>query len=297
MMDLIPWNYSTRQGFTLRGFYTPPTGKAVLHILHGNGYCSRMYQPFLTGLVPFFDLFLSDAQGHGDSDHGGAFVGWNQSADLALEAWLAHKHLFASVPCYGVGHSFGGVLTALINSKASSPFHAVVLLDPVLFTPGMLTMMRALDLLGLYKKNPMAKKALNRRQHWPDRDSAYSYLQHRGMFKNWQDEALASYIDHALHHTTQGLTLKCKAEREAEIFASYPKQLWKQLKQKCKPVFLIYGNTTYPFVSKSAEKWRKLNPSVQVHQVTGGHCFMQENPQQSAFAVFNFLQQLAENKI
>lgn len=293
-MDLIPWSYSTRHGFTLRGFYTLPSGKAVLHILHGNGYCSRMYQPFLAQLLPHFDLFLSDAQGHGDSDHGGVFVGWNQSADLALEAWLAHRHLFADVACYGLGHSFGGVLTALINSKPNSPFDAVVLLDPVLFTPGMLALMRTLDWFGLYQKNPLAKKALNRRQHWPDRNSAYSYLYQRGMFKNWQDEALASYIDHALHHTKQGLTLKCKAEREAEIFASYPAQLWRQLRQSCGPTLLIHGHDTYPFVSKSAKKWHKINHAIQLHQVKGGHCFMQENPKDSASIVFNFLRQQAK---
>jgi pimeloyl-ACP methyl ester carboxylesterase len=297
MMDFIPWSYATTHEFTLRGFYTPPSGKAVLHILHGNGYCSRMYQPFLTVLLPYFDLFLSDAQGHGDSDHGGPFIGWNQSADLALDAWLAHKSIFGDVPCYAVGHSFGAVLTALINSKTTSPFDAVVLLDPVLFTPGMLTMMHALDWLGLYKKNPMAKKALNRRQHWPDRGSAYTYLHHRGMFKNWHDDALASYIDHALHHTNEGLVLKCKAEREAEIFASYPKQLWKQLQQPCSPTFLLYGNKTYPFVSASAEKWRTLNQAVQLHQVAGGHCFMQEHPNESAKLVLQWLQHQADNKI
>ena len=122
MMDLIPWSYSTRHGFTLRGFYTPPSGKAVLHILHGNGYCSRMYQPFLAQLLPHFDLFLSDAQGHGDSDHGGPFVGWNKSAELAAAAWRAHQALYPHVLVYGIGHSFGGVLTALIHTTGKSPF-------------------------------------------------------------------------------------------------------------------------------------------------------------------------------
>jgi pimeloyl-ACP methyl ester carboxylesterase len=158
----------------------------------------------------------------------------------------------------------------------------------------MLALMRTLDWFGLYQKNPLAKKALNRRQHWPDRNSAYSYLHQRGMFKNWQDEALASYIDHALHHTQQGLTLKCKAEREAEIFASYPAQLWRQLRQSCGPTLLIHGHDTYPFVSKSAKKWHKINHAIQLHQVKGGHCFMQENPKDSASIVFNFLRQQAK---
>jgi pimeloyl-ACP methyl ester carboxylesterase len=296
-MELIPWNYLTSHGFTLRGFHTPASGKAVLHVLHGNGYCSRMYQPFLEQLSPHFDLFLSDAQGHGDSDHGGPFIGWNQSAELALEAWRAKQHLFGDVACYGVGHSFGGVLTALINSKFDSPFHAVVLLDPVLFTPGMLSLMKTLDWLGLYKKNPMAKKALKRRQHWPDKSSAFSYLHQRGMFKNWQDDALASYIEHALHQTKDGLVLKCKAEREAEIFASYPNQLWPQLTQSCSPTLLLYGDKSYDFVAKSAVKWQKLNQSVQLQQVSGGHCFMQETPKESASVVRNFLQQYNADKL
>lgn len=297
MMDLIPWSYPTKHGFTLRGFYTPPSGKAVLHILHGNGYCSRMYQPFLAQLLPDFDLFLSDAQGHGDSDHGGSFIGWNQSADVAQEAWLAHKALFGDVPCYAIGHSFGGVLTALINSKATSPFAAVILLDPVLFTPGMLTVMQTLDWFGLYKKNPLAKKALNRRQHWPDKDSAFAYLHQRGMFKNWQDDALASYIDHALYHSGDKLELKCKAEREAEIFGSYPKQLWSQLKQPCRATLVVYGNKTYPFVSKSAHKWSSLNNAVQLQKVEGGHCFMQENPKESAVLIRQFLHQLTNTSL
>lgn len=294
-MDLIPWSYKTKYGFTLRGFYTAPRGKAVLHVLHGNGYCSRMYQPFLSALLPHFDLFLSDAQGHGDSDHGGAFIGWNKSAELAYDAWLAHKFLFGDVPCYGVGHSFGGVLTALINSKAPSPFAAVVLLDPVLFTPGMLTLMKTLDWLGLYKRNPMAKKALNRRQQWPDRESAYTYLHQRGMFKNWRDDALASYIDYALRQNSHGLTLKCKAEREAEIFASYPKKLWGQLRKPSSPSLLLYGSETYSFVSKSAHKWQKINPAVAVKQVIGGHCFMQEYPLESALLTQEFLHQHMKN--
>lgn len=33
-----------------------------------------------------FDLWLSDVQGHGDSDHGGVFRGWNRTAALAVEA-------------------------------------------------------------------------------------------------------------------------------------------------------------------------------------------------------------------
>lgn len=292
-MQLDPWSFHTSPGFTLRGYRTAITGKPVLHMLHGNGFCSRMYQPMLHWLATHYDLFLSDAQGHGDSDHGGRFVGWNQSAKLAAEAWLAHKPDYGNVAVYGVGHSFGGVLTALIHTTAPSPFQAVILLDPVFFTPAMLTVMSALSGVRLYHKNPLAKAALRRRQHWPDRDAALHYLHNRGMFANWHPDALAAYIDHALKPSEHGLSLKCLPEREADIFASYPEQLWQQLAQPCPAVKVLYADNSYDFIIKSLLKWRKCNNAVSIERVSGGHCFMQEQPQLAAQAIHHAITGLA----
>ena len=286
-MQLHPWSYATRYGFTLRGQHSAPSGKPLLHVLHGNGFCSLMYRPMLVLLAEHFDLFLSDAQGHGDSDHGGPFIGWHQSADLALEALIANLPAFQQshttpLPVYALGHSFGGVLTALMNSRADSPFTKVVLLDPVLFPPYLLNSMRILDSLGLYRKNPYAKKALNRRQHWPQRSEVEAYLTDRGMFKGWAPEALCAYVDHALHHKPEGVSLKCQPSREAEIFSTFPAKLWTELAKPCSPTLLIYGNQTYPFVPKAVKRWQRLNQALQTKLVPGGHCFMQQYPEQTA---------------
>lgn len=286
-MQLLPWSYPTRYGFTLRGQHSIPSGKPVLHVLHGNGFCSLMYQPMLRQLTEHFDLFLSDAQGHGDSDHGGDFIGWHQSADLALEAFIAHQPLFQQnnanpLPVYALGHSFGGVLTALINSRPDSPFSQVVLLDPVLFPPYLLNSMRILDSVGLYRKNPYAKKALNRRQHWPHRRVVEAYLTDRGMFKGWAPSALHAYIEYALHHQPEGVSLKCQPTREAEIFSSFPAKLWSELAKPCTPTLLLYGDQTYSFVPKAVKRWQQINPAIQAQLVSGGHCFMQQHPEQTA---------------
>jgi pimeloyl-ACP methyl ester carboxylesterase len=285
-VQLIPWSFHTQHGFTLRGQHSVPSGKPLLHFLHGNGYCSLMYMPLLRQLAPYFDFFLSDVQGHGDSDHGGAFIGWNQSAELAERAFKAHFHLFGNVAVYGCGHSFGGVLTALINASDPKLFRQVILLDPVLFPPLLLNSMRALNFFGLYQRNPMAKKALRRKDYWPSRLDAESYLTNRGMFKDWQPDALNSYIDHALHHT-DGVRLKCLPIREAEIFGSYPKALWHKLQQPCAATFVIYGQQSYPFVKKAVIRWQKVNRAVTAEQVTGGHCFMQQYPELTAALMLN----------
>ena len=94
MPALLAWSHRGSAGFTLRGEYSTPSGKPVLHFLHGNGYCGRTYWPMLQILQTDFDIFISDMQGHGDTDHGGRFHGWNCTAELALEAWRAQSDRF-----------------------------------------------------------------------------------------------------------------------------------------------------------------------------------------------------------
>ena len=65
----------------------------MIHFMHGNGYCGLAYAPLLRRLAADFDLFIPEAEGHGDSDHGGRFHGWNRTAEFALEAWHAHANL------------------------------------------------------------------------------------------------------------------------------------------------------------------------------------------------------------
>lgn len=290
-MDLIPWQYRTPAGFMLQGMRSEPSGRPLLHMLHGNGFCSQMYAPMLTPLLEHVDLFLSDAQGHGLSEHGGRFVGWNQSAEFARLALAAHQQNYGAVPVYGVGHSFGGVLTSLLHSEPHSPFDAALLLDPVLFTPIMLHSMQLLEWTGLYRHNPLARRAVKRRRHFSDAATAWQYFHQRGMFKHWHPDALRAYIDHALIDTTEGLTLRCLPEREAEIFASFPRRLWSSLVQTNKPIQLVYGSDSYPFVAKSAALFQQKCPQLQVIQVDGGHCFMQEDPQHSAGLVLQWLRQ------
>lgn len=289
-MNLISWHYRTDAGFTLQGMRSEPSGKPLLHVLHGNGFCSLMYEPMLRPLLPYVDLFLSDAQGHGRSEHGGPFVGWEQSAEYAKRAINAHLPAYGAVPVYAMGHSFGGVLTALIHSDVISPFNAALLLDPVIFTPSMLRSMQILEWLGLYRHNPLARRAVKRRQQFNNMQSAWDYFHQRGMFKGWHPDALQAYLHHALIESSDGLQLRCHPAREAEIFASFPANLWGRLSNISRPVQLIYGSNSYPFVAKSAALLQRKCPHLQVERVQGGHCFMQEAPNYSAGLVLQWLQ-------
>lgn len=281
-MQLIPWSHPTSAGFTLRGWHSAPSGRPLLHFLHGNGFCGRTYEPMLRQLAEHFDLWLSDAQGHGDSDHGGKFVGWNRSADLAVEAIKAQGQAFAGAPWFAAGHSFGGVLTSLIVAEQPKLFQAAVLLDPVLFTPSMLLGASVAELTGVMRHTPLARQARGRRDHWASRDEARANLTGRGTYKGWADEAMDAFLTHALADVEDGVRLKCRPSREAEIFGSMPDRLWSLLARVRTPVHVLHAKHTFPFVSESVTRWTGLNDHVSAQQVPGGHCFMQEHPADAA---------------
>lgn len=288
-MQLIPWSHDCPEGFTLRGWRSPASGRPLLHFLHGNGFCSLAYQPLLMRLGEHYDLWLSDVQGHGDSDHGGAFRGWNRTAALAVEAFEAGRGEYGDVPRYALGHSFGGVLTGLILANEPQLFERAVLLDPVLFSRRMLGVMGAAALVGLHRRHALARKAATRRSHWPDRAAAHASLQGRGIFKGWSDEALQAYVEHAIGDCGEAVVLKCRPSREVEIFSSFPERMWTQLGRVRTPTRILYGEQTYPFVPHSVRRLAALNASVTAQQMPGGHCFMQENPALAAEQVMAFL--------
>ncbi len=289
MTELQPWSHACSAGFTLRGWHSPPRGRPVLHFLHGNGFCGLTYAPLLSRLAEDFDLFLSDAQGHGESDHGGRFHGWNRSADLAIEAWHAHAARFGDVPVHGCGHSFGGVLTALMCARAPQLFQRTVLLDPVLFPPAMIGIMALSDVVGLYARNTLASRARKRRREWPDRDAARASLRGRGMFRGWSEDALEAYVEHALREHNGKVELRCAPTREAEIFGSFPRRLWSSLARVRTPTCVLVGTDTFPFVAKGVARWRAIAPCVTTAVVPGGHCFMQEDAVATAANVRAFL--------
>lgn len=291
LMILLPWAHVTSAGFTLRGWHSPPSGKPLLHFLHGNGFCCRTYEPLLAKLAENFDLWLCDLQGHGESDHGGAFLGWNRNAELARGAFAAGLDRFGDVSRFACGHSFGGVLTSLILSKQPTLFERAVLLDPVIFPPRLIFMRRLLRVVGV-KGHAVSRKARTRRSHWPDRPAAHGALLDRGMFKGWERAAFDAHIEHALRDrpgTGTGVELKCRPEREADVFESMPWGLWRALRRIETPVHVLRGASSYPFVAESAARFARINDSVTSAEVPGGHCFMLEHSGVTADRIVAFL--------
>ena len=53
------------------------------------------------------------------------------------------------------------------------------------------------------------------------------------------------------------MTLRAPA-REAEVFASYPRQLWRNLARVVTPTLVLHGAASYPFVARGVARWCAL---------------------------------------
>ncbi|ARU57485.1 alpha/beta hydrolase fold protein [Oleiphilus messinensis] len=280
--DLLPWSYEY-DGVTLRGWHTPVTGKPVIHFIHGNGFCGLVYEPMLARLQSEFDIFISDVQGHGDSDGGDTFWGWNGNARVCAAIWREKLSPWQGVAKIALGHSFGGVLSALLVSEFPELFDMAILLDPVLFSRSMIGAVTVSEWLGLGPINQLSKQTLKRRSQWSSREQAFQSLHNRGTYKGWSERALQAFVQYAISQDEEGglASLKCKPEREAEIFATVPDRLWSMLAKIDTPTQILYGEDSFPFVAKSAGRLHRNQAWIAARKVSGGHCFMQQYPEQT----------------
>jgi pimeloyl-ACP methyl ester carboxylesterase len=277
--DLIPWEFTCQDGLVLRGYYTEPSGKPVIHFIHGNGFCGLTFELLLSHLQDDYDLFISDGQGHGNSDDGGVYPGWNRSSKYFAEVWQHYRKWWHEVPKIALGHSYGAIMSTLMIAKKPDLFDVGILMDPVYAPPGMARTMTTLDTLGLGKRLPLARQAKIRTGSWPSYQAAWDYFYQRGTFKGWQDDCLKSYLDHALRQDEAGaLHLKCPPRIESAIFSAYAKGLWPAIKRIKRPMCMLYGSKTYPFVKKSRPRIHQANLHYDFIEMPGGHCFMQEHP-------------------
>lgn len=281
---LQPWQAELAT-VTLRGWQSPRcghNGKPVIHFLHGTGLSNLTYWPFLQHFLPEFDLFLNTLEGHGDSDYqqrpeSGQWDQLRADSQAAFEQQRADWPI--STPVIALGHSFGAVASILMHNQLARPFDQYILLDPVIYPKSMIALLRLLTLLGLNQRLPHVRQAERRRSQWHSRAAVAESFRGRGVFRNWHESALQSYIDHAVMETPAGQwQLRCPTWLEARIFAGCPQGLWSAIGQLPAHTHILHSVQTYAFVPPAVRKAEQANPHIQLTQVDGGHCFMQEQP-------------------
>ncbi|TDO97187.1 alpha/beta fold hydrolase [Marinomonas balearica] len=279
-----------KEDWALSGYKHHAKGASkALHFLHGNGFAVGSYSKVIAPLARDYSVIAQDAAGHGNSPAGKSFVGWNQTASRfneSLTQYIEHS----SCPLYGIGHSFGGCMTLLMSVQDPKQFEQLVLLDPALFPPRLIWLLRGVRMAGLDHYVPLAKRTRKRRTQWDSYAQVKANFTGRGIFKGWDDDCLDDYIRYSLSCDDKGhYHLSCSTWMEAAIFSSYPKGLWKAIKQLSVPTHIVYGKNTYKYFKEAYRLAAKINSNIKLIEVEGEHCFMQERPSDTVEVIRDLL--------
>lgn len=259
------------------------------HFLHGNGFPVATYGPMLDVLRPGVDIFAQDAPGHGASPATDEFLGWNTVSELFEKVIQQHRQQVAIGRAVGIGHSFGGVMTLLMAARRPELFERLILLDPALYPPDFIWQLRGAQLRGEQARVPIVRQTLRRRSHWPDQQSAFASLHHRGVFKEWDERCFQAYVEHGTRMDASGCTLRYPPTLEAALFASFAEGLWQAVRDLTVPTVIVAGKDTYPHFKQAYDLALTQNENISMQLVEGDHCFMMEYPEQTGVLINQLL--------
>jgi pimeloyl-ACP methyl ester carboxylesterase len=264
----------------------------VLHLAVANGFPPRTYQPLLAPLTARCRVLSFPPRAlWADPPPPTSVHSWADLASDLLDALRAER----LEPVIGVGHSFGGVVTLAAAVREPQRFRALILLDPTIFMPGRMFMLRVVGALGLRSRMPMVRGALNRRARFASLDEAYAYWRGKRLFRDWTDDALRLYAESLTRPLPdeQGVTLTWSPQWEARFYQTIQANTWRDVRRvRGKlPVLAIRGGLSDTFTQPAAAKLKRLLPDAQCAVIDGhGHLFPHTAPEMTQQLIADWLQ-------
>lgn len=265
---------------------------ALLH--HANGLCGALWELVAGELTPHFRVFAVDARGHGDSDRREIPEGYAWpwfAADLIGVARALMDEFGADEIGYGIGSSFGGIVTAAAEASHPGTFARIAMLDPPVHPTA-----EALARFGIAegaespsRKSELVAQTRRRRVIWPSRDAAREAWRDKPMFAAWRDEAFELYLAEGFRDLPSGeVELKCHPYVEAHIFDSTGELDTTEFAPRVQaPVLFAHAARGFfpaPFFRRVAA----LFPRGEYVEIDGGHLLPLEVPELTASELLRF---------
>ncbi|KAI9595299.1 Alpha/Beta hydrolase protein [Syncephalis fuscata] len=281
----------------------------TLLVSHATGLCKEVYEPLLRHIsLVDGEALAMDLRNHGDSSVANSPLFENGKAttvafkDYSEDTLALLKSLNISnqqKPLIGIGHSAGA--TGLLLAEATYPgtFSAIIAIDPVLSTidlhkePSAVPKNNTAAIL-----DNLANMVKNRRANWSNREMARKHFFGRGMYADWDNDALDAYIQYGLREVDPDahLTLKMPPKAESEGYLSGKHLLYSSFESLSKikiPVLFIgstKSNINLPDVIQTITKQCVNGKSVILKEL--GHMMAQERPDIVAAEIDQFISSL-----
>jgi len=259
----------------------------VLHLAHGNGFPPQTYRRLAEGLARRFRVVGMAARPLWGTERPELLTDWWALAhDLRRE--LAARRLHGLV---GVGHSLGGVVSALAAVEDPGLFSALVLVDPVLFTGFRSLLWMGLKRAGVARRLPLVRQTRRRRERWADREAARAGWAKAPRFSRWRPDVLDDYVRAGtVECSGGGVSLRYPREWEARVFEAAPHHVWAHLRRLSVPAVFVRGSLSTTFLPAAAARAAREVPGARVVELPGAtHFVPMERPDELAQLILDLV--------
>ena len=267
-------------------------GGESLYFLHANGYPPECYLPLLGLLAGSYHVLGMKLRPLWEGHEAEVLTDWQPLSDDLVHFLEQQNDAKAVI----VGHSLGAVVSLRAAIQEPGHFRALVLLDPVIFPPAVIRGWKIIKSLGLgYKLHPLIPTAQKRRRAFENQEAVYRAYRQKKIFRFIDNHNLRIMIAGMLSPTDGiGYELSYSPEWEVQIYytgVSSDLDIWRGLPQVKIPIMIIRGSETNTFFPVTANRVKKMLPTVQVETISEAtHLVPLERPDNVSRIILDFLE-------
>jgi len=267
-------------------------GGESLYFLHANGYPPECYLPLLEILANSYHVIGMKLRPLWEGHEAEVLTDWQPLSDDLVHFLEQQNDAKAVI----VGHSLGAVVSLRAAIQEPGHFRALVLLDPVIFPPAVIRGWKIIKSLGLgYKLHPLIPTAQKRRRAFEYQEVVYRAYRQKKIFRFIDNHNLRIMIAGMLSPTDGiGYELSYSPEWEVQIYytgVSSDLDIWRGLPQVKIPIMIIRGSETNTFFPVTANRVKKMLPTVQVETISEAtHLVPLERPDNVSRIILDFLE-------
>jgi len=266
----------------------------LIHFAHANGYPPACYQPLFNLLSKNFHVISMVQRPLWKNSDPNEIEDWHPFTKDLLN-FLDKQSIQSPI---AIGHSMGGISSLRAAILEPDRFKALVLIDPVLFSP--------LQIIGrkliwskdlIYRFHPLIKAARYRRRKFTDLESIFKGFRRKPVFRYMNDESLWAYIKGITVPDPEegGYKLFFSPEWEMRIYATgiwNDLDLWRNISKIKIPLLVIRGEETDTFLVSVANLLKKRLPSCKIISIEKTtHLVPLESPGKVNKIIVDFLQE------
>lgn len=257
--------------------------KPILHFAHANGVPSACYRKLLNELSHDYQVVTIPQIG---TD--ARFPVDNHWQSLMEQVAASIRRQSGGEPVAVVGHSLGALTSYMAAHHYPELFKSLVMLDPPLQNGFAAYALQLAKLLGRDENLTPAGKSKTRREFWESRTEAAVNLRPKKLFKAFDADCFADYIQYGLTDYEGGVKLTIPVETEVAIFRTVPSNPWRYWRQLQVPAAIVVGKDS-PFASTGSPERLTRQQPVKLVYTEGGHMFPLEKPLATADLVKKLL--------